>query len=104
MTIQELVDLVYKMNQHSRRRTLWQDTAMILNFEELAEDILEDAPHDWPIWDYYTDELAHSLFTRIMDTGLVTYYASPKESFCEIQGMRECAKAGHTFLLLENMS
>jgi hypothetical protein len=96
--------LVEAMNRHSRRVTLWGDTGMHLDFCALAKELLEGLEPTFHSWCYYTDPMASSLFDRLMATGLVTYYAAPKDCFSQIQGFRERAKEGTTFVILEDMS
>ena len=96
--------LTHLLNKHSRRVTLWGDSSMHLDFQAIANEALGPVEEGQYYWCYYTHQQASDLFDRIMATGLVTYYAAPKEEFSQIQGFRNAAKAGHSFVILEDMS
>ena len=104
MTTIENFVLIEAMNRHSRRVTLWEDTGMVLDFEALAAEMLKGVKPQFSFWCYYTDPMASRLFDHLMATGLLAYYARPKENFSQIQGLRELAKEGKTFVIMEDMS
>jgi len=105
MSTIEHFDLIEAMNRHSRRVTLWQESGMDLDFEALANEMLGEKKCQYAsYWDYYNDQEASDLFDRIIATGLVTYYAAPREDFSRITGLRKGAEDGSTFVMMEDMS
>lgn len=99
----EIAFLEKELIRASRFTEILGKSCRVVNWERLATARLGE-PEEHSFWCYYTDPKASEFFDDLMDSGLVHYYARPKEDFYIGDGIAEANAANREFLILEDMS
>jgi len=92
-----------ELERHSEEITLYGRTGRLINWTTLSVARL-GSPKRYSFWCYYTDEAASKFFDELMDSGLVHYYARPKEDFSMIEALDHLNESYGDYLLVEDMS
>lgn len=92
-----------ELERFSQEQTLWGRTCRVVDWDALSQARL-GRPEHFSFWCYYNDEPAHEFFDDLMASGLVHYYAAPRECYSPITGFDQAIEAGKRYILLEDMS